>query len=182
MPESLSLPSSCLWFTSDHHFGHDNIRSHCQRPFDSTEEMNEAMIARWNACVAPSDTVYHLGDLFLCSLDEAQAIRRRLQGNICLIRGNHDKTADRMKESFGWVKDYYELKVEDADAPSGKQLIVLCHYAFRVWRNAHHGAWHLYGHSHGSLPGANHSMDIGVDCHGFSPISYERVKAALHQL
>jgi calcineurin-like phosphoesterase family protein len=44
----------------------------------------------------------------------------RLHGNICLIRGNHDKTADRMKESFSWVKDYYELKVEDADAPSGK--------------------------------------------------------------
>ncbi|WP_395092280.1 hypothetical protein [Armatimonas sp.] len=64
MPESLSSPSSRLWFTSDHHFGHDNIRSHCQRPFDSTEEMNEAMIDRWNACVAPGDTVYHLGDLF----------------------------------------------------------------------------------------------------------------------
>ncbi|MCX6365194.1 MAG: hypothetical protein NTX57_00570 [Armatimonadetes bacterium] len=115
MPESLSSPSSRLWFTSDHHFG-------------------------------------------------------------------HDKTADRMKESFGWVRDYYELKVEDADAPSGKQRIVLCHYAFRVWRNAHHGSWHLYGHSHGSLPGAGRSMDVGVDCHDFSPISYEQVKAALHQL
>ena len=178
MPESLSSPSSRLWFTSDHHFGHDNIRAHCQRPFDSTEEMNEALIARWNACVAPSDTVYHLGDLFLCPLDEAKAIRRRLHGNICLIWGNHDKTADRMKESFGWVKDYYELKVEDADSPSGKQLIVLCHYAFRVWRNAHHGSWHLYGHSHGSLPGTGYSMDVGVDCHDFSPVSYEQVKAA----
>ena len=83
-----------------------------------------------------------------------------------------------MKESFGWIQDYYELKVADADAPSGKQLIVLCHYAFRVWRNAHHGSWHLYGHSHGSLPSAGRSMDVGVDCHDFSPISYEQVKTA----
>ncbi len=47
----------------------------------------------------------------------------------------------------------------------GKQHIVLCHYAMRTWNHMHHGSWHLYGHSHGSLSEAQGglSMDVGVD-------------------
>ena len=62
--------------------------------------------------------------------------------------------------------------------PKAKRRIVLCHYAFRVWNKSHRGAWHLYGHSHGSLPDDPNSLsfDAGVDCHEFTPISYERVK------
>ena len=56
--------------------------------------------------------------------------------------------------------------------PDGLQL-VLCHYAMRVWRNSHHGAIHLYGHSHGNLIGDSQSCDVGVDCWRFSPVSIE---------
>ena len=167
-----------VWFTSDHHFGHANIIRFSGRSFASAEEMNEALIANWNAVVGPSDVVYHLGDIFLCRRAEAEAIRERLNGRIRLVRGNHDKTAEEMKRGFDWVKDLYDLKVEDADAPEGRQRIVLCHYAMRVWNKSHRGAWHLYGHSHGSLPDDPHSLsfDAGVDCHGYAPISYSRVK------
>ena len=43
------------------------------------------------------------------------------------------------------------------------QHIVLLHYGMRVWPRSHHGAIHLYGHSHGNLPGDNQSVDVGVD-------------------
>jgi hypothetical protein len=45
------------------------------------------------------------------------------------------------------------------------QPIWLSHYAHRVWLRAHYGAWHLYGHSHHSLPDDPHarSLDVGVD-------------------
>ncbi len=33
-----------VFFTSDTHFNHTNIIQYCQRPFKSTDEMNEAMI------------------------------------------------------------------------------------------------------------------------------------------
>ena len=36
------------WYTSDHHFGHRNIIGYCDRPFADTDEMNAAMVARWN--------------------------------------------------------------------------------------------------------------------------------------
>jgi calcineurin-like phosphoesterase family protein len=48
----------------------------------------------------------------------------------------------------------------------------------KVWNKSHHGAWHLYGHSHGSLPDDINSLsfDVGVDSHDYKPISYEEVK------
>jgi calcineurin-like phosphoesterase family protein len=54
----------------------------------------------------------------------------------------------------------------------GDIQVVLCHYAMRVWRNAHHGALHFYGHSHGNLPGDAQSLDVGVDCWDFAPASF----------
>ena len=167
-----------IWFTSDHHFGHANIIRFSGRPYADVEEMNATLIENWNAVVGQNDLVYHLGDIFLTTPVLAQQIRRRLHGKIHLIRGNHDKTAEGMTGAFEWIKDLYELKIADDDAPNGKQRIILCHYAMRVWNKSHHGAWHLYGHSHGSLPDDPHSLsfDAGVDCHFYMPIGYERVK------
>ena len=72
----------------------------------------------------------------------------------------------------------YELKLPDADAHDGEQLIILSHYAHQVWNRSHHGSWHLYGHSHGSLPDdpASLSFDAGCMLFGMRPISYDKVK------
>jgi calcineurin-like phosphoesterase family protein len=51
-----------VYFTADQHFGHAGIIGLCKRPFRSVEEMDEAMIANWNAVVGPDDEVWHLGD------------------------------------------------------------------------------------------------------------------------
>ena len=170
-----------VWFTSDHHFGHANIIRFSKRPFPNVEAMNEAFIANWNSVVGAHDVVYHLGDIFLMSNGEARKIRERLHGRICLIRGNHDKTAETLKSGFEWIKDLFELKVEDDEATGGCQRITLCHYSMRVWNKSHYGAWHLYGHSHGSLGEeiGSLSFDIGVDCHNYTPLSYEQVKAIM---
>ena len=180
---SVSETRERLWFTADHHFGHANIIRFCGRPFATVEEMNETLIAKWNKVVGPKDTVYHLGDLFLLPSGEAKKIRARLNGNICLVRGNHERTAESLQGAFGWIKDYYELRVADAEAPGGRQHIVLCHYALRVWNSSHHGAWHLYGHSHGTLPEIPGQLcfDVGVDCHDFTPIGYDQVKQAMRE-
>ena len=163
-----------IFFTSDHHFGHKNIIKFSNRPFESVEEMDETMIERWNEKVGPNDDVYHLGDVALCSPNKLQKILDRLNGNIHLIKGNHEKSAKQCQDQFVWVKDYHELKVQDDEFEKGSQLIVLLHYGMRVWNKAHWGSYHLYGHSHGMLADdpKMHSFDVGVDCHDFYPLSY----------
>ena len=44
---------SRVFFTSDTHFNHTNIIRYCDRPFRSTDEMNEKMIDNWNSAVGP---------------------------------------------------------------------------------------------------------------------------------
>lgn len=170
-----------IWFTADTHFGHKNIIKYTKRPYASTTEMDEALILNWNSVVGPEDDVYHLGDVALCSPERLSDILYRLNGRIHLIVGNHENSALALSDRFVWVKDYHELVVPDPSAHRGKRLIVLLHYAMRVWNASHHGSWQLYGHSHGTLPDdpAALSFDAGVDCHGYKPISYAEVKAIM---
>lgn len=172
-----------IYFTSDHHFGHTNIIKFSERPFDSVEEMDEELIKRWNSKISKNDHVYHLGDLGLCKSYRMKDILDQLNGKIYLIRGNHEGAAQANPNRFEWIKDYFELSVPDADAPNGRQKIMLLHYAMRVWRSSFRGTWHLYGHSHGNLPdiSTSRSFDVGVDCHDFYPLSYEEVKHIMFQ-
>jgi calcineurin-like phosphoesterase family protein len=167
------------FFTSDHHFGHTNILKFCNRPFESIEEMNETLIHKWNEKISPDDEVYYLGD-FAMTKDNAlvASILDRLHGTKYLIVGNHEGAALNHRKRFKWIKDYHELKVQDADAQNGVQTIILFHYALREWHGDFRGTWHLYGHSHGTLPDIEEQLafDIGVDCHHFYPLSYQEVK------
>lgn len=170
-----------VFFTSDTHFDHVNITGpkvsqweSGYRNFDTTEEMNEVLIKNWNEKIGPFDTVYHLGDVSFGTPERCRWHLSRLNGIKHLILGNHDKPALANKDMFASVRDVKEIKV-------GKQKLWLSHYAHRVWNKSHHGVWHLYGHSHDSLPDdpTSLSFDIGVDCHAFSPLSFEEVSAIM---
>lgn len=160
---------SNTWFIADTHFGHANIIRFCNRPFGSIDEMDEAMIERWNSVVGPNDVVWHLGDFaFYKSYEKLLSIFSRLSGNKFLILGNHDYDNTQRLPWLG-QRQMQTLMF-------GKQPIVLCHYGLRVWDRSHHGALHLYGHSHGTLPGDSQSLDVGVDCWDFTPVNIEQVR------
>lgn len=160
------------WFTSDTHFGHANIIRYCNRPFDSVHDMNKAMTDLWNACVQPDDNIYHLGDF---SFGPPRAYLSKLNGNIFLIKGSHDKDLQRLFNAGSQVGKWYWLGPLATISIEG-HTVVLCHYAMRRWPKSHYGAWHLYGHSHGKLPGSGYSFDVGVDTHGFQPYSWQEIK------
>ncbi|WP_196886502.1 metallophosphoesterase [Aureivirga sp. CE67] len=172
-----------IFFTSDNHFGHKNILKFSNRPFDSVQEMDEYMIQKWNEKVGENDEVYHLGDVGFYSSGKMRKILERLNGKIYLIKGNHEKSAEACHTRFEWIKDYHELVVKDDEFERGEQLVILFHYAMKEWNCSHWGSYHLYGHSHGTLQEDETSLsfDIGVDCHGFAPLSYEEVKQIMKQ-
>jgi calcineurin-like phosphoesterase family protein len=115
------------WFTSDFHLGHFNIIRYCNRPFADTQEMNEAIVERMNASVKPNDVLYFLGD-FCMGGPKAVALYRNQIGckTIHFIDGNHDNTTRKVQHLFTSWSSLSEIRV-------GKQGIVLCHYAMKVW-------------------------------------------------
>lgn len=130
--------------------------------------MNEALIAKWNARVREGDLVYHLGDF---AWKDWGPIIERLNGDIILISGGHDKKVQKKYAGrFLHTADLMDIVIEG-------YTIVLCHYCLRVWNKSHYDSWHLFGHSHGKLSALGKSLDVGVDGHGFSPWSWEEIKA-----
>jgi calcineurin-like phosphoesterase family protein len=90
------------------------------------------------------------------------------------MNGNQDKIAGKFPHLFARWSSLAEIH-------DGKQGIVLCHYAMRVWRHHARGAWHLYGHSHGNLPARplSLSMDRGVDARKFQAWHFDELQAAI---
>jgi Calcineurin-like phosphoesterase len=95
---SSEVEMSTVWFTSDTHFFHKRILEFTDRPCDSVEEMNEALVRNWNKHVAKGDRVYHLGDFSFGTRSQTEEMIGRLRGQIHLIRGNHDDVLDRFAD------------------------------------------------------------------------------------
>lgn len=158
-----------IYFTADHHFGHEKIIKLCKRPFKDLAEMESALIDNWNSIIKPNDDVWHLGDLTYKG--EVSVLKQRLDslhGRIHLIKGNHDFKTLKYKERFSSIVDYAELKIQD-------QNFVLFHYPISSWNKMRHGSIHLHGHCHGSFVPIGRMLDVGVDCHDFKPLSVNDV-------
>jgi len=160
-----------IFFSSDFHFYHDNIIRYCERPFKDYKEMNEALIYKWNKVVGYEDVVWVLGDFSLSKDQTAiNKILERLNGQKNLIIGNHDSKACIHAPHWNSVHELHDIITD-------KQMIVLSHYAMRIWNGSHRGSWCLYGHSHSSLEEDNSlSFDIGIDAWNYTPASFDQIK------
>ncbi|MEQ4599964.1 MAG: metallophosphoesterase family protein [Methylobacteriaceae bacterium] len=165
----------CTYFTSDTHFGHSGIlsaRMQRPRPFASIQAHDEALIAAWNNRVRPTDEVWHLGDFaYAASAARCREVFSRLNGRKRLILGNHDA---RRTTDLGWYSQHERAEV----IVEGRRLF-LSHYAHRTWDGLHRGVLHLYGHSHGSLPGCGRSLDVGVDAWDWRPVTVPEILEAM---
>lgn len=149
-----------ILFTSDLHFGHQNIIKFDQRPFNTTDEMDATLIDNWNAKVKPGDTVYVLGDMFWRSDKEyVQDILKSLKGQIVLIKGNHDKWLHNAqnKKMISGVKDYDDIKVTLSDGT--QRRCIVSHYFMPFYNGHYYDTVHLHGHSH-ATPESNMERNI----------------------
>ena len=171
---TMRVESSQCFFTSDLHFFHKAMAN--RRGYVSVEEMNDAIILVWNSRVPVNADVFLLGDVSFGGSANTVSVLGQLNGRIHLIAGNHDKGHSKaVRNMFSSIHDVLEIDVREA--PSVLQRIFLSHFSHRVWNMHHYGAWHLYGHSHGSLPGIGKSMDVGIDTGEF--YSYDLIKERL---
>lgn len=149
-----------VFHTSDLHFGHQNMVARFNRQdYKSVEEMNEDLVRQWNKTVSPQDTVYVHGDIMICNPKKAIPYMMRLNGKIKLIPGNHDHHNElRAARTCGW-----EILPELVHETFNGRLFVMSHYPLASWKNQHHGAIMLFGHTHGSFTQPGMTMDVGLD-------------------
>ncbi|WP_043337717.1 metallophosphoesterase family protein [Belnapia moabensis] len=160
-----------IFFTADTHFGHAGARALYRRPFATVAEMDATMTERWNATVSPDDEVWHLGDFALGPKPPALTdLLARLHGRKHLVTGNNDGPATLALAGWSSIQPYAELMLDGHG-------LVLCHYAFRTWRNMHRGWLNLHGHSHGRLKPLPRQTDVGVDAQGFRPVTLADILA-----
>ena len=163
-----------IWITSDLHFNHNREFIFKPRGFETVEEMNEAIVQRWNEKVSPYDEVYVLGDLMLGSSTDGIEYIKRLNGSIHIILGNHD-TDTR-------VNLYYSLPnvVEVALAAKlnyKKYHFFMTHYPCLTGNlekeTLTQMTLNLYGHTHQKSNFYNdmpYMYHVGVDSHDCYPV------------
>lgn len=134
-----------IFYIADWHYNHPNILSYDNRPFKTVEEMDAALVERWNATVTSADTVYVLGDMFWGGETKAVPVLDSLNGKKILIKGNHDRCKNtEFRKRFDQISGYLEIT-------DGDRHVVLSHYPMPCFKNHFHGWYHLYGHVHNSF-------------------------------
>ena len=176
-----------IFFTSDTHFFHNNILKYCNRPFESVENMNEALVANWNSVVGPDDHVYHLGDFCFGNVEKWNWCLEpgRLNGHIHLILGNHDpERVFREGTMYGRFDsiDYEKILIIEG------WTVILNHFPFLSFsNNIDHKVMQLFGHIHSGPDGIGNVMtggkelqwnqyDVGVDNNNYTPVSWKQIK------
>ena len=125
------------FFTSDTHFFHKAM-AQMRGLQGGVDDMNAALITRWNEVVPKDGIVFLLGDFSFSGTTNSISVLGQLNGQIHLIVGNHDTGLSRVvKDMFSSMSDYKEIEVETA--PAVRQRIILSHYAHRVWNMHHYG-------------------------------------------
>jgi calcineurin-like phosphoesterase family protein len=163
-----------IWFTSDSHFNHANIlnfissvdgKSKVRPEFSSVEEMNEAMIERWNKTISPNDKVYHMGDVGF-GKSSLESVLSRLNGKKRLILGNHDYTE---KRDFDLYFKYFQKIMESRRIES----LVFTHRPILLGKNEVKIKGNVHGHIHEQVINDPRYLNLSVEQTNYTPVGYE---------
>ncbi|TYB83402.1 metallophosphoesterase [Oceaniovalibus sp. ACAM 378] len=163
------------WYTADTHFGHKNIINHCNRPFESADEMDAVLLKNLREAVGPEDQLWIIGDFAFGrkakNKEWVRSIFDQLPGaEKHLVVGNHDK--DSVLE-LPWTSITDTAAVQDG---SEKKWHTLYHYPLITWNNARRGSLNLFGHVHNNWPGSRNSVNVGVDLWDFKPVQFSEIE------
>jgi len=169
------------WITSDLHLGHEKISTYCPKRLvfgPTVHDMNRGITKAWNDRVKAGDTVYVIGDFAFGAPAQIRGFIERLNGEIVLVRGNHDKGHLRMKE-FG-IKYVYNNLNMNIEARGRGHRVFLRHFppSGPGWEEKHWAETFLCGHVHQSWSRRGNVINVGVDvCPDFAPMTFEQLLA-----
>lgn len=189
------------YFTSDTHFGHQNIIRFCDRPYSDVHRMDVDLVNRAASLLTVEDELWHLGDVALGHLDDTLTNLARIAVEVTLVAGNHDRChpfngprSERFHETY---RDKCRLRAliltnsrltlaNDADvqvshfpyaepnpAPKVGRNGKLLTDKFTRWRPVDDDSWLLCGHVHESWRQRDRMINVGVDAWGGEPVSEE---------
>ena len=173
-------------FYSDPHFGHKGMLKYAQRPYQSVDQMNAALIANYNSVVGEEDCVLWLGDCFFMSFDKSKAILDSLKGSKALVIGNHDRSANRMAAmGFSFVS-------EEAHINIAGRAVKVSHYPYQ-WGavdqrtlpypvRQYKGEILMHGHTHSARRVQGRSIHVGCDAWNWSPVPLYAIKQLILKL
>lgn len=177
-----SLSEDKLFFTSDPHYGHENILKYCHRPFSSIKEHDEELIRLWNETVPKDGIVFILGDIGFCSEAYLKSILNRLNGKIYWIIGNHD-----WRRITPGIMNRFECITQQMVITVDNKIVYLNHFPFLCYPDSdRHPVYQFFGHVHsGPLSGSSdisrlvhlnkRQYDVGVDNNEYKPISFQDI-------
>lgn len=180
-----------IWFSSDWHAGHDNVRHLCARPFSSVDEMNDALVEKHNAVVRDCDIVYQLGD-FAWREQLIRPLLQRMRGAAThLVLGNHDQAWPYRKGAAKARERYLRYGFASVDVRGeldvGGIKFLLSHLPYRhpedtdqryyEQRPTDRGQWLLCGHVHGRWKTFKRMWNVGVDANGYAPVHIDEILA-----
>lgn len=177
-----SLSEDKLFFTSDPHYGHENILKYCHRPFSSIKEHDEELIRLWNETVPEDGIVFILGDIGFCSEAYLKSILNRLNGKIYWIIGNHD-----WRRITPGIMNRFECITQQMVITVDNKIVYLNHFPFLCYPDSdRHPVYQFFGHVHsGPLSGSSdisrlvhlnkRQYDVGVDNNEYKPISFQDI-------
>ncbi len=150
-----------IYFTSDQHFGHENIIRYCKRPYKTISEMNQSLIGNWNSIVNDSDLIFILGDFSMHNIEHYMPL---LNGNKVLIKGNHDRQhniSSLLITSHG-TRIYMQHK-PFIDKPITRKIdMILCGHVHNNWK----------GTMFQKIP----MINVGVDVWDYKPVSLDAIR------
>jgi calcineurin-like phosphoesterase family protein len=185
------------YFTSDTHYGHENIIKFCDRPYADVHHMNVDLVNRAAAMLGPDDELWQLGDVALGYLNSSLTNLARVPGQVTLVAGNHDrchpyngKRGERFVEVYRERCQLRDLVLANTRLTLANGVEVqVSHFPFAEteamansrpdkfaqWRPVDDGAWLLCGHIHEKWRQRGRAINVGVDAWGGSPVSEETI-------
>ena len=159
-----------VFLISDTHFGHANIIKYANRPFDSVEEMNEAMVENWNSVVKQGDKVYHLGDVTMNS--KSLDILSRLNGRKVLIKGNHDT----QKLKF-YTPHFYDIR-----GSHELDNFILTHIPVALQQSERYPDGNIHGHLHEKNMDNKWYINVSVEQINYTPIAFDDIRQRTYNI